>query len=431
MSPKRQSTTPVKASRLTAGKQQAAKVPVAKAAKAATGKATTKATTKAKAEVTGRPVRKRRSGLDIAMRESIPFDHDDLTPIKADTSALKPEKAGSRSVKQTGAGGIKATGVDAPAPDAEFKHLKARNVAVDAGYGGGAATLAQKVVASTPAIELVDAKKATSVQVRRGTRTHAHLGEWDGRSGLWVGIDDKLPGRVVVRAGNAKARIVLDGAECAIRVRGTNENVQAVLGPSADGGSLRLYDANGAAFAYLGEFDGYGGLALGGEGRLPGRIVLRKGQFEDQIVLDADTGDIVLTNADCAEEFDVAGDKPEPGSVLVLDDDPGRLRRSAEPYDTRVAGVVSGAGAYRPGIVLDRRATGAERVPVALVGKVFCQVEADSAPIAPGTLLTTSERPGVAMAAVDRERAFGAVLGKALAPLDAGTALLPVLVTLQ
>jgi hypothetical protein len=147
--------------------------------------------------------------------------------------------------------------------------------------------------------------------------------------------------------------------------------------------------------------------------------------------LNGNTGDLVLQNADCAEEFDVADQAIEPGTVLVLDDEPGRLRMSDVPYDSRVAGVLSGAGDYRPGIVLDRQPDREGRRPVALVGKVFCKVEAESSPIEPGMLLTTSHMPGYAMAAKDRERASGAVLGKALAPLASGVGLLPVLVTLQ
>jgi hypothetical protein len=48
-----------------------------------------------------------------------------------------------------------------------------------------------------------------------------------------------------------------------------------------------------------------------------------------------------------------------------------------------------------------------------------------------GDLLTTSPTPGHAMAARDHGRAFGAVFGKALAPLQSGIGLLPVLVALQ
>lgn len=142
------------------------------------------------------------------------------------------------------------------------------------------------------------------------------------------------------------------------------------------------------------------------------------------------TGDISLQNADLAEQFDAADPlAAEPGSVMVLTDD-GALALSGEAYDRRVAGVVSGAGTYRPAIVLDRT----ERpsiVSIALVAKVYCRAEAASAPTAVGDLLTTSDRPGRAMRASDRERAFGATLGKALKPLPAGEGLIPILVALQ
>jgi hypothetical protein len=71
------------------------------------------------------------------------------------------------------------------------------------------------------------------------------------------------------------------------------------------------------------------------------------------------------------------------------------------------------------------------RVPVALVGKVYCKVDASYAPIRVGDLLTTSPTPGYAMKADDQNRAFGAVIGKALASLGSGTGLVPILVALQ
>ena len=39
------------------------------------------------------------------------------------------------------------------------------------------------------------------------------------------------------------------------------------------------------------------------------------------------------------------------GTVLVISND-GKLQTSSRPYDNRVAGVVSGAGDFKPGIVL-------------------------------------------------------------------------------
>jgi hypothetical protein len=143
------------------------------------------------------------------------------------------------------------------------------------------------------------------------------------------------------------------------------------------------------------------------------------------------TGDILLTNADCAEEFDVANaDEIEPGDLVVLDQD-GALGHSRQPYDKRVAGVISGAGEYKPGIVLDRREGPHRRMPIALVGKVYCKVDADFSPIGIGDLLTSSSTPGHAMKVTDSLHAPGAVIGKALRPLQRGRSLIPVLVALQ
>jgi hypothetical protein len=142
-------------------------------------------------------------------------------------------------------------------------------------------------------------------------------------------------------------------------------------------------------------------------------------------------GDIFLQNADCAEDFDVVGaDKVEPGTVMVLGEK-GALLLSRQAYDKRVAGVISGAGDYKPGIVLDKRQSQANRQPIALMGKVFCKVDAQYGPIEVGDLLTTSPRAGHAMKTVDPLKAFGAVIGKALRPLKEGQALIPILIALQ
>jgi hypothetical protein len=142
-------------------------------------------------------------------------------------------------------------------------------------------------------------------------------------------------------------------------------------------------------------------------------------------------GDILLTGADCAEHFDTSSPvPPEPGTVLIIDKD-GALIESSDAYDKKVAGVVSGAGDYRHGIVLDQRPESSDRVPVALVGKVYCKVDAQYSPVEIGDLLTPSETPGYAMKALDPLKAFGAVLGKALRPLVGGKGLIPILVALQ
>ncbi len=164
------------------------------------------------------------------------------------------------------------------------------------------------------------------------------------------------------------------------------------------------------------------GVGIHGKG---GRLA---GFFEGDVEV---TGDIRLTNADCAEDFNIGVDLAvEPGTVMSLGEE-GALFPCQHPYDKRVAGVVSGAGDYKPGIVLDKQPSAGLRQPIALLGKVYCKVDASYAAIEVGDLLTTSPTPGHAMKADDPTRAFGAVIGKALRPLKEGRGLIPVLIALQ
>jgi hypothetical protein len=149
------------------------------------------------------------------------------------------------------------------------------------------------------------------------------------------------------------------------------------------------------------------------------------------VEIDAVAGDIILANADCAEDFDAAQDELiDPGTVVVINDERS-IRSCDKAYDKRVAGVVSGAGGYKPGLILDRRKSDRTRVTVALMGKVFCKVDARFGAIQVGDLLTPSFTIGHAMKATDPLKAFGAVIGKALRPLEEGQALIPILIALQ
>jgi len=151
------------------------------------------------------------------------------------------------------------------------------------------------------------------------------------------------------------------------------------------------------------------------------------GHFEGDVVV---TGDVQLAGGDVAEHFAVTDAfGVEAGSVMVLAG-PDQVRVSSQPYDRRVAGVVSGAGGYRPGVVLDHHGEHNGSQPLALVGKAFCKVDASYGPVECGDLLTTSPTAGHAMIAADSGRAFGAILGKAMAPLAHGTGLVPVLIAL-
>lgn len=159
-----------------------------------------------------------------------------------------------------------------------------------------------------------------------------------------------------------------------------------------------------------------------------GRLELMNASGDVTMTLESQSGDILLSNADCAEEFDVAPDAEEvgPGAVVVLA--PDGLRACRRDADRAVAGVVSGAG-YRPALVLDRQAdTSTHRVPVALMGKVHCRVDANLGRVDAGMTLTTSTTTGHARAVRSGEKATGAVLGKALSGLADGRGLVPMLV---
>jgi hypothetical protein len=205
-------------------------------------------------------------------------------------------------------------------------------------------------------------------------------------------------------------------------------------GDSNHTGKISLMDGSRSNRIFV---DASSGIWVGGNG-LNGRVALfpagvanSTSTAQATIFLDGNSGDIVLQNADCAEDFDIAGTElPEPGAIMVIDDE-GKLRQSERPYDRTVAGVISGAGEFRPGIVLDRKPSEQPRAALAMVGKVYCKVDASYHPIAVGDLLTTSATPGHAMRAVDPARAFGAVIGKALRPHREGPGMIPILVALQ
>ena len=143
------------------------------------------------------------------------------------------------------------------------------------------------------------------------------------------------------------------------------------------------------------------------------------------------SGDVILAGGDCAEDFDVSeSEEVVPGAVVVMNQS-GALEPCHQAYDKRVMGVISGAGDFKPGIVLDKKQEPNNRMPVALLGKTCCKVDAQYCSIQVGDQLTTSPTLGHAMKAQNPERAFGCLIGKALKPLEAGQGLIPILVALR
>jgi hypothetical protein len=149
----------------------------------------------------------------------------------------------------------------------------------------------------------------------------------------------------------------------------------------------------------------------------------------------------ITGGSDFSENFDVnhgpasseGTAKIEAGMVVVIDPaNPGKLTLSARAYDRRVAGIISGAGGVKPGMMMSQEGTLADgQHPVALSGRVYCRVDASQGAVEPGDLLTTSSTPGHAMKVADAMKAQGAIIGKAMTGLKEGKGLVLVLVTLQ
>ncbi len=180
-------------------------------------------------------------------------------------------------------------------------------------------------------------------------------------------------------------------------------------------------NANGGAEIHLRKADGTTTIDLYSDYSGDGRIVTQELQI---------TG-----GSDLSEQFDIqaVAETIRPGMVVCIDPErPGQLVLSTKACDRAVAGVVSGAGGVKPGMLMGHRGTAADgKHPVALSGRVYCLADAAHGPIQPGDLLTTSPTPGHAMKVSAPAKAQGAILGKAMTKLDHGKGLVLVLVSLQ
>jgi hypothetical protein len=209
-------------------------------------------------------------------------------------------------------------------------------------------------------------------------------------------------------------------------VYGSSSNLDGVQGwsQSSHNAGVSGTNSNGGLGVWA---NSPNGIAIYGQGKTAG-------SFNGDVNINGTvtvSGDVILSGADFAEDFGVVTtDNVEPGTVMVLGEH-GTLRPSEKSYDRKVAGVISGAGDYKPGLILDRQTSAECRLPLAMVGKVWCKADAQYGAIGIGDLLTTSPTSGHAMRADDPSQAFGAVIGKALRPLDGGQGLIPILVALQ
>lgn len=189
-------------------------------------------------------------------------------------------------------------------------------------------------------------------------------------------------------------------------------------------------NTNGVANAWIGTADGAGTghivFATRTNGVLTEQARIRSDGITEVKAIQINGG------ADIVEGFDSSQGVLEPGTVVVIDPEhPGSLKQSDGEYDTKVAGIVSGAGGINHGLHLGQKGILDGETRVAMTGRVYVKCSAAAGAIKPGDLLTTASIAGHAMKAADATRSQGSVIGKAMTALDGGEGLVLVLVNLQ
>ena len=282
-----------------------------------------------------------------------------------------------------------------------------------------------------------------------GARTIQLDAEVGANGGGYLGLYENDGTELVTATANGNGNIVLrqgDGST-GLGLSGNN---------GTGGGGVSVYRDNGtfAGQMTVSGTSGFFGLAnsagvnrfvaVGANAAGGAALYLTDSTGATTITLDSDQNNEgrittqVLTitgGSDLSENFDVNAEKDELQSGMIVSIDsknPGELVLAREAYDAKVAGILSGAGGVKPGMLMGQKGTKADgKHPVALTGRVYCHVDASHGAIEPGDMITTSTTPGHGMKATNRDRAFGSIIGKAMTGLAEGKGLVLVLVNLQ
>lgn len=258
-----------------------------------------------------------------------------------------------------------------------------------------------------------------------------------GSNNIYIGNQGASADNNVIRIGDGQTETYIAGtietASGDVRI----DDNRLLLTSGGDTGNGLQYATSGligvpdGAGAFL---FGYNGGALGVS--LPNSVSL-SWTWQGNVWVSNNLSAATLTirgGSDLAEPFKLSpgSDNVPQGSVMVIDgENPGQLKMSTQAYDTRVAGVISGANGINPGIQMQQQGLLEGGKNVALTGRVYVLADAGGGAIEPGDLLTTSGTPGHAMKVSDHAKAQGAILGKAMSGLKEGRGMVLVLVTLQ
>ena len=176
------------------------------------------------------------------------------------------------------------------------------------------------------------------------------------------------------------------------------------------GAALWAYSKTGKQIGFFGQWNndpGGGLLVIDGEGNRAVELSGAKSSARIRI-----NGKKIHDYAEILELADREGIGF--GSVVAWDPNAGGLVPASVANCRLTIGVISGAGGFRPGMVIGSREDGTRDFPVSMSGLVHVRVNGEGGAVRPGDLLVPSSVPGVGMRAEHPTR--GTVFGKALAP---------------
>lgn len=142
----------------------------------------------------------------------------------------------------------------------------------------------------------------------------------------------------------------------------------------------------------------------------------------------------IMGGSDLSENFDIIDHEEsiEAGLIVSIIGEEGKLAISTTKRDSKVVGVISGANGIETGLLMGQKGSIADGdYPIALTGRTYVYATTENGPIKPGDFITTSSKPGYGMKVKKYKKAQGAIIGKAMTSLDAGSGMVLLLINLQ